>query len=130
MGDKFIPLLVSWLFLSSAVAQNTSYSPDPDWKAPSSAAAKKNPLASKPQAAQGGKKLFLRNCAECHGEAGGGVEKKHSADFQLPAVQAETDGELFWKITNGNVDKGMPPFSGLPEMQRWQIVLYLRTLKK
>jgi len=36
---------------------------------------------------------------------------------------------LFWKMTNGNPDRGMPSFSKLPELQRWQIVLYLRTLK-
>jgi hypothetical protein len=39
-----------------------------------------------------------------------------------------TDGVLFWKITNGNSRRGMPSFSGSPEMQRWQIVPYLRTL--
>jgi len=45
-------------------------------------------------------------------------------------LQSQSDGALLWKITNGNVDKGMPPFSGLPEMQRWQIILYVRTLKQ
>jgi hypothetical protein len=37
---------------------------------------------------------------------------------------------LFWKITNGNTDRGMPSFSKLPELQRWQLVLYLRTLRR
>jgi len=58
-----------------------------------------------------------------------GLEKKHAADLQLPAVQQQSDGALFWKITNGNTDRGMPSFSRLPELQRWQLVLYLRTLK-
>ena len=49
--------------------------------------------------------------------------------LQLPAVQQQSDGTLFWKITNGNPDRGMPSFSRLPELQRWQLVLYLRTLK-
>ena len=57
------------------------------------------------------------------------MEKKHSADLQLPVVQEQSDGVLFWKITNGNARKGMPSFSKLPELQRWQIVLYIRTLK-
>ncbi len=57
------------------------------------------------------------------------MEKKHSADLHLPVVQQQSDGTLFWKITNGNVGPGMPAFSKLPEAQRWQIVLYLRTLK-
>jgi hypothetical protein len=47
----------------------------------------------------------------------------------LPVVQSQSDGALFWKITNGNPDRGMPSFSRLPELQRWQLVLYIRSLR-
>jgi mono/diheme cytochrome c family protein len=110
-------------------SQNTSYQQDPDWKPPHEAASRRNPLAGKPEAASGGEKLFKRNCVECHGEDGTGLVKKHAADLQLPVVQQQSDGTLFWKITNGNTDRGMPSFSRLPELQRWQLVLYLRMLK-
>jgi mono/diheme cytochrome c family protein len=116
------------LLFGLLAAQNTAYQPDPDWQAPDAEGARSNPLARKPDAAGGGKKLFARNCVECHGPDGAGLVKKHSADLQLPVVQSQTDGALFWKITNGNADRGMPSFSKLPEMQRWQLVLYLRTL--
>jgi mono/diheme cytochrome c family protein len=111
------------------LAQNPAYQQDPDWHAPADAAAHPNPLASKPQAAAGGRKLFIRNCVECHGSDGTGMEKKHSADLQLPVVQSQSDGVLFWKITNGNARRGMPSFSKLPELQRWQLVLYVRKLR-
>jgi mono/diheme cytochrome c family protein len=117
------------LLAGVSVSQNTSYQPDARWQAPAAAAARKNPLAEKPEAAAGGKKLFLRNCTECHGGDGQGLVQKHAADLQLPVVQEETDGALFWKITNGNADRGMPSFSRLPELQRWQLVLFLRRLK-
>ena len=117
------------LLLAFAGGQNTSYQPDPSWRAPVAAVSKPNPLAAKPQVAAGGKKLFLRNCAECHDKDGGGVIKKHAADLQLPVVQGQSDGALCWKITNGNPDRGMPSFSRLPELERWQLVLFLRTLK-
>jgi len=119
-------LLLSCAYL--AAGQNPSYQQDPQWIAPAPASAKPNPLANKPETAAGGRKLFLRNCAECHGSNGAGMEKKHSADLQLPLVQQQSDGTLFWKITNGNAPKGMPSFSRLPELQRWQIVLFIRTL--
>ncbi len=109
-----------------AFAQNTSYQPDPGWRAPENFAVRTNPLAHKPEAVAGGKKLFQRHCAECHGESGTGI--KRAANFQLPVVQQQPDGVLFWKITNGNPDRGMPSFSRLPELQRWQLVLYLRGL--
>ena len=115
--------------LCAAYGQNTGYQQDPGWRAPSEAEARPNPLAKHPEAAAGGEKLFKRNCVECHGDNGTGLEKKHAADLQLPAVQQQSDGTLFWKITNGNPDRGMPSFSRLPELQRWQLVLYLRTLK-
>jgi mono/diheme cytochrome c family protein len=115
--------------LASAIGQNLSYQPDPNWRAPEEAAARPNPLAQRPQAVAGGKKLFLRNCAECHNQDGAGIVKKHAADLQLAVVQGQSDGSLFWKITNGNPDRGMPSFSKLPELERWQLVLYLRMLK-
>jgi len=82
-----------------ASAQNLGYQPDAAWKVPPRAAARRNPLAGKPEAAGGGRKLFLRECVECHGQEGLGLEHKHSANFSLPAVQQQSDGSLFWKIT-------------------------------
>jgi len=111
------------------LGQNPSYQLDPEWRAPAPAIARSNPLTDKPDTAAGGKKLFVRHCVECHGNDGAGLMKKHSADFHLAIVQEQSDGTLFWKITNGNAGKGMPSFSKLPDLQRWQLVLFIRTLK-
>jgi len=121
-------IFVCMLAVALISAQNTNYQPDKNWRAPDEAAAKENPLAEKPELAAGGKKLFKRNCVECHGDSGQGLKK--AADLQLPIVQNQSDGALFWKITNGNPDRGMPSFSGIPELQRWQLVLYLRKFKQ
>jgi len=114
----------------SVFGQSPSYQLDPQWRAPASANSRSNPLADKPDTAAGGKKLFFRHCAECHGNDGTGLTSKHSADLHLAIVQEQSDGTLFWKITNGNAGKGMPSFSKLPELQRWQLVLFIRTLKE
>jgi len=129
MSSMRTVLLLTIACCTVALAQNLAYQRDPNWSAPAGAITRSNPLASKPEAVGGGKKLFLRHCVECHGSDGAGIERKHSADLQLPTVQEQSDGTLFWKITNGNAGKGMPSFSKLPELQRWQIVLLLRTLK-
>lgn len=125
-------LLVSVLAIAAvaASAENPDYRQDPNWQAPQDAARRVNPLAKRPQLAGGGRKLFMRNCVECHGEDARGLERKHSANLRLPVVQTQTDGTLFWKITNGNQAHGMPSFSQIPELQRWQIVLYLRALER
>jgi len=124
-------VLATFLFLVSGLLlpQNSDYQPDPAWQPPEAAAARANPLASSPELAAGGRKLFQRYCVKCHGEQGSGVKEKKAADLQLPLVQQQSDGALFWKITNGNLRRSMPAFSSLPELQRWQLVLYLRTLK-
>jgi len=109
--------------------QHLNYQPDRNWRAPETAASRANPLSARPETAAGGRKLFLRNCAECHGNNGAGMATKHSADLQLPIVQRQSDGTLFWKITNGNPAHGMPSWSKLPELQRWQLVQFIRTLK-
>ena len=44
-------------------------------------------------------------------------------------TQSVSVGEVFWFITTGAVDKGMPSWSTLPERQRWQLVSYLKSLK-
>lgn len=98
---------------------------DESWVAPPDAAAKANPLAARPDAERGGAKLFAARCAACHGEDGRGSSK--GPDLTT-TVQAQSDGALFWKISSGNSRAGMPPFSFMPEAQRWQLVLRLRSL--
>jgi len=129
MRARLLTMSCLLALLAVSLGQNMLYWPDPTWRAPEAVSAKPNPLAHKPWAAAGGKKLFLRSCAECHDKDGNGLVKKHSADLQLPVVQQQSDGALFWKITNGNTGRGMPSFSKLPELERWQLVLFIRTLK-
>ena len=98
---------------------------DPRWIAPASADAKANPLASDQNAAAGGRKLFHQRCSTCHGEDARGTSR--GPDLTTADVQAQSDGALFWKITSGDTRTGMPTFSFLPELQRWQLVLHVRT---
>jgi mono/diheme cytochrome c family protein len=121
-----IVLLVAAVVAATAQKE---YVPDPSWRPPAKDAAKKNPLKPSENVVAGGRKLFQKNCIECHGEQGVGVSH-NAANLTSPAVRQESDGTLFWKITNGHLEKGMPSFSGLPELQRWQLVLYIRQLQR
>jgi mono/diheme cytochrome c family protein len=100
---------------------------DPLWTVPANATLRTNPLANRPDAAAGGRKLFDQRCATCHGDDARGTEK--GPDLTATEVQAQSDGALFWKITQGNTRGGMPTFSFLPEVQRWQLVLHLRAVR-
>ena len=98
------------------------------WVAPRSADARQNPLPNESQILAGGKKLYQQRCSVCHGEDGGGTNR--GRDLVISRVQSQSDGALFWKISSGNTRTGMPTFSFLPEGQRWQLVMYLRTLAR
>lgn len=97
------------------------------WKAPAEAKALKNPEKGTAQ------KSAEINCASCHGKSGKGngpaaaALNPKPADWTSARVQSQTDGEIFWKITNGR--GAMPPWKHLPEKERWELVNYIRTLK-
>lgn len=102
-----------------------------EWKAPPEAAKMKNPVKGVGNA----KKSVETNCASCHGATGKGdgpaaaaLPPPKPADWTSAKVQSQSDGELFWKISNGR--GAMPPWKHLPEKERWEIVNYIRTLKK
>jgi mono/diheme cytochrome c family protein len=88
--------------------------------------ARTNPLRKQPQAESAGKALFAQNCAKCHGADADGLRNRPS--LRSERIRHATDGDLAWMLKNGNPYKGMPPWSSLPEQQRWQIIAFLRTL--
>jgi mono/diheme cytochrome c family protein len=100
------------------------------------AAKAKNPVPANKRAesAANGKKLAEQNCAPCHGPLGKGdgpaaaALPTKPADWTSKAVQAEPEGALFVRITDGNPP--MPPWASLPEKDRWDLVNYIKTLGK
>ena len=114
-------LVVTWAWLALApgmVGQSASFR-----GAPSSSAQTTNPYSGNAQAAAGGKKLYAQNCSQCHGNNLQGIGPAPS--LTTAAVKNALPGELFWFITNGDLNKGMPSWSQLPKQQRWQIVTFL-----
>jgi|HubBroStandDraft_6_1064221.scaffolds.fasta_scaffold26982_2 glucose/arabinose dehydrogenase len=92
--------------------------------APPSAKRQKNPFEGQHPASA--KTDYVQRCGACHGQNGEGTGN-------IPALatgkaQGASDGEIFWYITKGDVNNGMPSWESLPEEQRWQIINYLRIL--
>ena len=117
-------VLVSLLFLLSLT---TLHAVDKKFHdAPDSAKDKKNPFEGQQAAVDAGKTLYARNCLACHGKAGKGTGNVPSlVDGKLKGVP---EGEVFWFVTTGNKDNGMPSWAFLPEQKRWQIVTYVESL--
>ncbi|MCO5948460.1 c-type cytochrome [Mucilaginibacter flavidus] len=105
------------------------------WNAPQVAKDVKNPLSGEKTALIEGKSLYMANCAPCHGDKGTGngpaaqALTPKPADHSSAVVQSETDGSLFWKLSEGR--NPMPSYKKiLTDKQRWELVDYIRTLAK
>ncbi len=94
--------------------------------APTSAQTTRNPYEGQAAAAQAGKALYARNCLSCHGEMGKGTGNVPS--LVEGKLDSATPGEVFWFITKGDKDNGMPSWAFLPVKQRWQIVTYVKSM--
>jgi mono/diheme cytochrome c family protein len=97
--------------------------------------ARKNPIRFTDISVARGKKLFLSQCAACHGEKGVGngslaAEMKIAPpDFTKPDVLSKrTDGALFAIIGQGSLS--MPGESKrLTARQRWDLVNFMRAVE-
>lgn len=112
----------------------TSMPQNEEWIAPATAGTMKNPVASNEQSIAAGKVIYTKSCYDCHGKKGKGDGPKSGdldkspKDFTKEIFQKQTDGSIFWKITEGR--KPMPTFKkDLSEEQRWQVINYVRTLE-
>jgi glucose/arabinose dehydrogenase len=118
--SPFALLLLALHFTSLASrAQNPSFH-----NAPPSAKTTKNPYEG--QQPDAGAPLYQARCAACHGPNGEG--SSNIPNLAGEKAQGASDGELFWYITKGDLNNGMPSWQGLPEKERWQIINFLRVL--
>jgi mono/diheme cytochrome c family protein len=104
---------------------------------PSHAAREKNPLAGDPNVWVQGGKVFVDECAVCHGDDGRGKSTvgrnlyPKVPDMSLAETQGWSDGELYFIISNGVRYTGMPAWGGehSPE-EIWRFVSYVRKMPK
>ena len=90
---------------------------------PAGEAAKTNPLAAHPDAADiaAGRELYTAKCEACHAYDGGGKTEIGSGTFPRPpvlkvALTSMSDGEIFYHIRNGIRNTAMPAWN-FPDRQ-------------
>ena len=124
-------LLAGFAFLLLA---SFSYIQDKPWKVPEEAAKKASPVKYDDEAAAIAKSLYAKHCKSCHGKEGLGDGTKAAeletfpGDFTTKEFKAQSDGALFYKMTEGRDE--MPGFvKKIPnEEDRWMLVGYMKTL--
>ena len=123
---KTIVLGVSLFLLVNSLFSQTT------WDVPTDKKAKVADTKFDAKSVEQGKALFTKNCMSCHGTPGLGTNIKMTPLPRDPAskeYQANTDGDLFYKMTEGR--GAMPSFkNSIEEKDRWAIISYIRSFNK
>jgi len=132
MKNNYLLLVIVVLMLignNKIIAQNNN-----NWKAPGNSSSMKNPFVGNKAATDEGKEIYNQMCVLCHGLQGKGNGEarltlvRKPANFLALKVINQTDGNIFWKITNGRA-----PMASYDELltddQRWKLVNYIRELE-
>lgn len=120
--------------MAGFIVQDTEQDLD-DWVVPDRFKHMDNPVEADNQSLRIGQSLYRRNCRSCHGAEGSGDGREAAdlettlRDFGSEEVQNQTDGELFFKTSEGRNE--MPGFKAdLIEEDIWNIINFIRTLKE
>jgi len=128
-----IVLIIGLVMVSFNIKTSQEQKP---WPVPAAAKAKKNPVPSSAESIKAGKELWATYCKSCHGAKGLGDGTKAAqlktepGDFSLASFQAQTDGEMFYRLSEGRDDMPSSKKKVPDETDRWNLVNFIRTLKK
>ena len=135
MKSKLILSVSALAVCLTGTAFTIANQPKP-WPVPDAAAKAVNPVKPNAGSISAGKDLWNTQCASCHGKKGLGDGTKAAqlktqpADLSTATFQSQTDGSVFYKISEGRGD--MPSFKKkIPDAEDiWNLVVFFRTLKK
>ncbi|WP_370305111.1 CopD family protein [Sinimarinibacterium flocculans] len=84
-----------------------------------------------------GRALYGEHCAACHGAGGrgdgpaGASLARPPADLSEPHTALHTAGDMYWWLTHGIPESGMPPFGDrLSDDERWDLINFLRAFSE
>ena len=101
-----------------------------EWVVPEEFLKQENPFTK--ELIKEGEGLYLKYCWTCHGKNGDGNGpaskslKPSPVSFNSFDFYKQTDGEVFYKLSNGR-GMMMPYKHSLSEKQRWLLVNYLKS---
>jgi copper transport protein len=91
-----------------------------------------DPVPPVPAQIEAGQRIYLQNCATCHGAEGKGDGPAAANLNPKPAdltvhAPLHTEGDLYWWVTHGISGTAMPAWeSTLTDLQRWQVVTFVK----
>ena len=130
-----VPALLSACSFSLAedVTPPPGYQPPPEGTQPVAISGPLYPLV--PPNPADGQPIYAEKCAPCHGSGGlGDGPRAEQLPNPVTAIGLEqvaresTPAEWYRIVTQGNLERFMPPFSSLSDRQRWDVIAYVYSL--
>lgn len=128
-----ITALFPLVFLS-ACSLAGDVTPPPDYQAPTPSIVETvYPIV--PPDPQRGAEIYAEECVSCHGASGrGNGSAATNLSVDVPAIGvaeialAARPAEWYDVVTNGRMERSMPPFKSLSDRDRWDVVAYALVL--
>jgi len=122
------------VFILSACSLAEDITPPPDYQAPTqNTVATVYPIV--PPDLVRGAAIFSEKCAPCHGDQGrGNGSMASNLSVEVPAIGTSEVAlsalpvDWFNLVTNGRMERSMPPFKSLDDRDRWDVVAYALSL--
>ncbi len=137
----FAILLVGFLLAGCSFSLAEDITPPPGSQMPSVVPAEQAPAATGPlyplvaPNPAAGQAIYAEKCAPCHGDTGLGDGVK-AADLPNPVApigvpdlaRSASPAQWYLVVTQGNLERFMPPFPSLTPSQVWDVIAYVYTL--
>ncbi|HSL28751.1 MAG TPA: c-type cytochrome [Anaerolineales bacterium] len=129
--------LASLAFLLAACnfTMAADVTPPPDYIPPTPAATLGPLYPAQAPSTKNGALIFVEKCAACHGDTGlGDGEQGIQLGVTVPAfglpeiARPASLAQWYTVVTQGNMERFMPPFASLSDQERWDVVAYAMTL--
>ncbi|GAP14011.1 cytochrome c, mono- and diheme variants [Longilinea arvoryzae] len=134
MKRSFIFSAIIALVFLSACSLAEDVTPPPDYQAPTPSSVETvYPIV--PPDPERGAEIFAEKCAPCHGDVGrGNGTMASNLSVEVPAIGRSEVAlgarpvEWYAVVTNGRMERSMPPFNSLTDRDRWDVVAYALSL--
>lgn len=136
MKFRFVIIVIFATLLSACnftLAEDVT--PPPGYVAPTPAPTLGPLFPAQAPGTANGAAIYAEKCAPCHGETGLGDGQKGIQlgvtvpAFGLPEIaRPASPAQWYTTVTQGNMERFMPPFASLTDQERWDVVAYAMTL--
>src|SRR5215211_6464368 len=130
-----IALALAFLLSACSLSLAQDITPPPNYVPPTPAATLGPLFPAEVPSTENGALIFAEKCAPCHGATGlGDGEQGIQLNVTVPAfglpeiARPASPAQWYTVVTQGNMERFMPPFASLSDQERWDVVAFAMTL--